>query len=212
MARNRRGYHRPQNEEPTWQEDQPWQDRTRSNQQANQSLRFQAPTRPRTEKFNNKNPFQKCKYSRPSAWDANSHQDPAHLQVHGRFDHNFVTKSKKLKEYLVRSLSQALSQIEQWYPDPGDDEMDWQHEEEIVVTKPLEVCYVWGTGGGFPNGVGEAIPRWSPPTTVANGVGFGGNRAMCAQMRESLPRENASQPKNSGASVSSSLSVESGIA
>ncbi len=52
-------------------------------------------------------------------------------------------KSKRLKDQLVRSLYQTLDKIEQWYPAPKDDEMDWQHEEEILVTQPLEVHYIW---------------------------------------------------------------------
>lgn len=156
MGRHRRGKYRAQNEEASWENEAPWQDHHRQNHQTDERLRFQSPKARvgNSDNFNNSNPFQRIQYPRKPLWNhsINHHLNP--LQVPRRFDHAFITKSKRLKDYLVLSLNQALNQIEQWYPEtPSDDEMDWQHEEEIVVTQPQEVCYIWDfacSGGESP--------------------------------------------------------------
>lgn len=139
--RNWRGGYRDQNNEVTWQD------------------RFQAPAKPfdrypprapqgpaakDNSKVLNPNPFLRNQYPQYVPWSTGYHQIND-CQVPRRFDHTFVTKSKILREYLVQSLSQALVQVHQWYPeDPSEDEMDWQHEQEIVVPQHQDVCYAWG--------------------------------------------------------------------
>ncbi|KAH6720141.1 hypothetical protein BKA61DRAFT_417525, partial [Leptodontidium sp. MPI-SDFR-AT-0119] len=97
---------------------------------------FQPPRRLRDkfQRFNN--PFERRQHPRNQPWSNSHHANssrPNPLQKAHRVDQTFITKSKRLKEYLVRSLNSALNQIEQWYPEGSEDEMDWQHEEEIVV-------------------------------------------------------------------------------
>lgn len=129
-------------------------------------------------------------------------------------DHIFLTKSRKLKEYLVRSLNQALNQIEQWCPDPTADEMDWQHEEEIVVPQPQDVCYVWDAARAdfhTSRSEGESSPRRRDSANEMIAADFGGKRAQCAHMREILRRENASQQRFSALNMLSSYHGDSAI-
>jgi len=63
-----------------------------------------------------------------------------HPQKRPLDDDIFLSKSKRFKEFLVRSINQTLSQLYQWYPDddPNDDKMDWQHEPELAIPLPKE--------------------------------------------------------------------------
>ncbi|PBP28916.1 hypothetical protein BUE80_DR000024 [Diplocarpon rosae] len=130
-------------------------------------------------------------------WIANnSHHDQTTLQVPRRFDHAFVMKSKRLKAYLIRTLNQALVQVEQWYPDnPSDDEMDWQHEEEIVVTRPQEVCYPWDTPcsvGFYSHVENSGSSDWLVLPHEVNGEGFNSVRMPCSGRSGGIRKEKLS--------------------
>ncbi|PBP24332.1 hypothetical protein BUE80_DR004655 [Diplocarpon rosae] len=194
MGRYRRPKFHPQNEGHSWEEDHRRQDHNRLNHQANERPRLLA-SRPRVDKSNtSSNPFQRTQNPRNPPWIAdNTHHDQTTLQVPRHFDHAFVTKSKRLKAYLIRTLNQALVQVEQWYPDnPSDEEMDWQHEEEIVVTQPQEVCYPWDTpcSVGFYSHVEKSgSSGWLALPNEANGEGFGSGRMPCSGRSDGMRKE-----------------------
>lgn len=60
----------------------------------------------------------------------------------------FLHKSLRLKQNLVRTFTQALRQIEQWYQDegPGGDLMDWQPEDELVIPQSDNTAYIHRMG------------------------------------------------------------------
>jgi hypothetical protein len=62
--------------------------------------------------------------------------------------HAFLQKSQRLKQNLVRAFTQALQQIEQWYPDENTDGdlMDWQPEDEFVIPQQNNAIYTYGEG------------------------------------------------------------------
>jgi hypothetical protein len=70
----------------------------------------------------------------------------------------FFRKSQRLKETLIRILTQALWQIEQWCPDDisDGDLMDWQPEDEIVIPQPDGTVYAYGEGGAQNGVFGDA--------------------------------------------------------
>ncbi len=74
----------------------------------------------------------------------------------------FFRKSQRFKESLTRILTQALWQIEQWYPDDiaDGDLMDWQPEDEIVIPQPDSTVYAYDKGttqSGLSRDAGEGI-------------------------------------------------------
>ncbi|KAF4624235.1 hypothetical protein G7Y89_g13938 [Cudoniella acicularis] len=69
------------------------------------------------------------------------------------FDYNaFILNSKKLKNFLVASLHQSLTRIQQGYPEDAEsdeegfgDEMDWKPEIEVLIPVPdAGVGFAWG--------------------------------------------------------------------
>jgi hypothetical protein len=58
----------------------------------------------------------------------------------------FLQKSRRLKQSLIRAFTQALRQIEQWYPDESSDGdlMDWQPEDVFVIPQPDNTVYSYG--------------------------------------------------------------------
>ncbi|KAH7360405.1 hypothetical protein BKA65DRAFT_184244 [Rhexocercosporidium sp. MPI-PUGE-AT-0058] len=215
MGRNRRGNHRSNFVDLIWEERHPLSD-----PQDDPHLRFQPPPRglrDSSQRFNN--PLKRRQYPRNQPWinsqHANSNRPNALQKVH-RVDQIFLTKSKRLKEYLVRSLNAALNQIEQWYPEANEDEMDWQHEDEILVDQPQEASYAWATPsqGGERASLkvaGHNIPRRSSFSEGLRAAGFGDGKQWnsspkldCRKeffRKERIPTSDLSGPVNKDSEI-----------
>ncbi|CZT07797.1 uncharacterized protein RAG0_13112 [Rhynchosporium agropyri] len=109
------------------------------------------------ERFNN--PPERRQNHPKQPWDVNQRNAPGrstNLSTPHCVDQGFITKSRWLKAYLTRSFSAALSQIEQWYPDDGGDEMDWQPDSTTVFKQlpgPTCIC------GELSRSAGNSLPR-----------------------------------------------------
>ncbi|KAE9379588.1 hypothetical protein N431DRAFT_500115 [Stipitochalara longipes BDJ] len=114
-----------------------------------------APPSPSVDSNSNlgaKKPFQRCRQrpqqNRPALpWQQCNKQSRC-FPPEPQNRHIFLQKSLRLKQNLVRTFTQALQQIEQWYPDenPDGDLMDWQPEDEFVIPQQDNIMYTYGQG------------------------------------------------------------------
>ncbi|CZT49660.1 uncharacterized protein RSE6_10539 [Rhynchosporium secalis] len=111
-------------------------------------------------------------------------QATQHLSTPHCVDQGFITKSRWLRAYLTRSLNAALSQIEQWYPDDGGDEMDWQPDSTTVFKQlpgPTCICgeLSRSAGNSLPQTAGEDVLQAQCLLEETQSGGFdGGSPAM----------------------------------
>lgn len=161
MGRNRRG-----GKDASRFEELVWQDRYSPIDELRPQ--FQTPRGQRDNFSRFKNPFEKTQPPRSQPWPNDHHHintgRPPPQQKSHPSDPVFLAKSMHLKQYLVRALNAALIQIEQWYPEPRADDMDWQYEEELVVPPLKEASFVWGSHlegnrKDFPKASGADVPR-----------------------------------------------------
>jgi hypothetical protein len=101
--------------------------------------------------FGTDNPFHRhrqAQQSRPNQPRHQNHNQSRPYLPTEQNHHVFLQKSQRLKQSLIRVFTQALRQIEQWYPDesPNGDLMDWQPEDEFVIPQPDNTVYNYGNG------------------------------------------------------------------
>jgi hypothetical protein len=103
--------------------------------------------------FGTENPLQPRRqtqdHPQQSHWE---HQDnlKARSSASTPLDHfSFLKKSRQLKRNLIRALTQVLLQVEQWPTEEslGDDLMDWQPEQEVVIPQADCKIYTYEPGG-----------------------------------------------------------------
>ncbi|KAG4442648.1 hypothetical protein IFR05_001904 [Cadophora sp. M221] len=192
MGRSRRGSHRANLEDLIWDERHPATDPHNEPRS-----RVQPPRGPRDNSQRFHNPLERRQQPRNRPWSDSHHANssrPNSLQKAHRVNQACVIKSKRLKEYLVRSLNAALNQIEQWYPEAGEDEMEWQHEEEVVVKQPQEAACTWATapqGGGRASlkVAGDDVPRRISFSKGLQAIGFGDGQQWSSSDEEDCCKE-----------------------
>ncbi|PVH88941.1 hypothetical protein DL98DRAFT_159429 [Cadophora sp. DSE1049] len=145
---------------------------------------------------------------RHNAPHSNRMQSPPH------FDEEFIIKSKSLIDHLIRFFNTALIQIEHWYPDPNEDAMDWQPEEEIVIPPPKVTSYTWGPptwgqGQSALRNAGDGIPGRFSASEGQWPAGFGAGKQW--ENREACSNDSFRTGRNCTPDLEFPLSTDSGI-
>ncbi|KAL2074627.1 hypothetical protein VTL71DRAFT_8405 [Oculimacula yallundae] len=125
-----------------------WKDRNHPPSERHHEPRsdFQPPRGPRYNHERSNTEFERRQNPRNKPRNDFHHGNanrPHPMNIARCVDPGFIMRTRRLKEYLTRSLNAALIQIERWYPEDGGDEMDWQHEATILVNQPQEPIRVW---------------------------------------------------------------------